>query len=245
MPIQLKAANQLAQMHGVKCLVYGRAGMGKTTLTATAPNPVLISAESGLLSLARANLERLFGVGTPGITYDIPVIEINSIQDLIEAEQWCRQSHEARQFQSVCLDSLTEIGEKVLSNAKMQVKDPRQAYGELLEKMTVTVKAYRDLQGKHVYMSAKEERYKDDASGVTLSGPAMPGSKLGPQLPYLFDEVFYIGTNKDPQSQTSYRFIRTRPDFNVDAKDRSGMLDEVEYPHLGYIFNKIMGITTQ
>jgi len=241
MAIKLVAASSLAAIHGVKCLVYGRAGLGKTSLTATAPAPVLISAESGLLSLAKENIERMYGVGTQGISYEIPVIEITTIQDLVEAEVWARTSPEAQQFQTICLDSLTEIGEKVLSNAKGQVKDPRQAYGELIEKMTSTVKAFRDLKGKHVYMSAKEERSKDEATGVTLAGPAMPGSKLGQQLPYLFDEVFHLGKAKDPASQQDYRYIRTQPDFNYDAKDRSGALAELETPHLGYIFSKIMG----
>ena len=241
MAIKLVAASSLAAIHGVKCLVYGRAGFGKTSLTATAPAPVLISAESGLLSLAKENIERMYGVGTRGISYEIPVIEITTIQDLIEAEVWARTSPEAQQFQTICLDSLTEIAEKVLSNAKGQVKDPRQAYGELIEKMTSTVKAFRDLKGKHVYMSAKEERSKDEATGVTLAGPAMPGSKLGQQLPYLFDEVFHLGKAKDPASQQDYRYIRTQPDFNYDAKDRSGALAELETPHLGYIFSKIMG----
>lgn len=245
MAIQLQSANKLAAVHGVKCLVYGRAGLGKTSLTATAPAPVLISAESGLLSLSRQNLERIYGVNTQGISYDIPVIEIKNINDLIEAERWARTSQEAQQFQTICIDSLTEIGEVVLSNAKGQVKDPRQAYGELIEKMTMTIKAFRDLRGKHIYMSAKEERSKDEATGVTLAGPSMPGSKLGQQLPYLFDEVFHLGKAKNQADQTEYRYLRTQPDFNYDAKDRSGALAEIEHPHLGYIFGKIMSGNAQ
>lgn len=241
MAIQLQSASQLAALHGVKCMVYGRAGLGKTMLTATAPYPVLISAESGMLSLKKENIERVWGVGTEGISYDIPVIEIKTISDLVEAEVWARTSQEAKNFHTICIDSLTEIGEVVLSNAKGQVKDPRQAYGELIEKMTTTVKAFRDLKGKHVYMSAKEERSKDEATGVTLAGPAMPGSKLGQQLPYLFDEVFHLGKAKDQASQQDYRYLRTQPDFNYDAKDRSGALAELETPHLGYVFSKIMG----
>lgn len=242
MAIQLVSANSLAANHGVKCLVYGRAGMGKTCLSATAPAPVIISAESGLLSVQKQNLIRLYGENNPAITYDIPVIEIKNINDLIEAEKWARTSHEAQQFQTVCIDSLTEIGEVVLSNAKGQVKDPRQAYGELIEKMTTTVKAFRDLKQKHVYMSAKEERSKDEITGASSVGPSMPGAKLGPQLPYLFDEVFHLGKAKDNATQQDYRYLRTQPDFTYDAKDRSGMLAELEHPHLGYIFNKIMGV---
>ena len=240
MAISLVSANQLATTNGVKLMIYARAGFGKTLLTATAPAPVLISAESGVLSLARANIEKVFGVGTAGITYDIPVIEVRTIKDLQEAELWCRTSAEARQFLTPCIDSITEIGEVVLANAKGQVKDPRQAYGELLEQMTTTIKAFRDLQGKNVYMSAKEARVKDEISGSFLCGPSMPGSKLGPALPYYFDEVFHLGVAKDHVNQTEYRYLRTQPDFSYDAKDRSGMLDPVEMPHLGYIFHKIM-----
>jgi len=239
--VVLKSSQSLAVTHGVKLLIFARAGMGKTMLTATAPNPILISAESGMLSLSKQNIERVFGVNTPGITYNIPTIEITTIADLINAEQWARNSGEARQFQTVCIDSLSEIGEKVLENAKGQVKDPRQAYGELLDKMGPTIKAFRDLSGKHVYMSAKEERIQDESNGSVLAGPGMPGKKLGPQLPYLFDEVFQLNTAKDPKDQSSYRYLRTAPDFNVDAKDRSGALSEIERPHLGYIIAKIMG----
>ncbi len=241
MAVNIAYADQLATMHGVKCLVYSRAGMGKTALVATCPAPILISAESGILSLRKDNLERIYGVNTPGITYDIPVITVSNITDLNDAYQWLTTSAEAQQFGTICLDSITEIGEVVLTNAKNQVKDPRQAYGELIEKMIMTIKAYRDLPGKHVYMSAKEERTKDESTGSMLAGPSMPGSKLGTQLPYLFDEVFHLGKAKDPASQADYRYLRTQPDFNFDAKDRSGALLEIEAPHLGHIFSKIMG----
>ena len=52
---------------GVKMLVYGASGSGKTTLIKTANNPIIISSESGLLSLADC---------------DIPVIEIKTEADL-------------------------------------------------------------------------------------------------------------------------------------------------------------------
>ncbi|AUR88749.1 AAA domain protein [Vibrio phage 2.117.O._10N.261.45.E9] len=240
--INLQSVQQASLQHGIKCMVYGRAGLGKTVLTATCPSPVLISAESGTLSLRKNNLEKLFGVGNPTIAYDFPVIEIRTIDELIEAEVWARTSHEAGQFQTVAIDSVSEIAEVVLSNAKAQVKDPRQAYGELIDKMQKTIKAFRDLSGKHVYMSAKEERIKDEATNTTLNGPAMPGSKLGSQVPYLFDEVFQLSMATDPNSGV-YRFLRTQPDFSNQAKDRSGVLAELEYPHLGDIFNKIMSST--
>lgn len=212
--------------NGVKMLVYGKAGRGKTTLCATCPNPIIFSAESGLLALTN---------------HQLPYAEIRTIKDLQDAFDWARDSAEARQFKTLCLDSLSEIAEVVLSNAKGQVKDPRQAYGELIEKMTMTIRSFRDLPGYHVYMSAKQEAVKDDLSGVVLNMPSMPGSKLGQQLPYFFDEVFQLDIGKDPATQQTYRYLRTQPDFQNDAKDRSGRLDPIEYPDLGNVIKKITG----
>lgn len=225
MALQFSTTDQASAAAGVKVLVYGDAGMGKTTLCATAPAPIIISAESGLLSLRK---------------YRIPVIEIKTIDQLIEAYDWSIRSAEARQFATICIDSISEIGEVVLTNAKRQVKDPRQAYGELIEKMTMTIRAFRDLPSKHVYMAAKMEPMKDELTGVVRYGPAMPGSKLGPQLPYFFDEVFRLGVNKSPQGET-YRFLQTQPDLQYTAKDRSGSLAAIESPDLNHVFAKILG----
>lgn len=212
-----------SQNHGVKVLVYGDAGVGKTVLCSTAPSPVILSAEAGLLSLRKFN---------------IPVIEIRTVADLNEAHQWCMLSREAQQFQTVCLDSVSEIGETVLADAKSRVRDPRQAYGELISSMETVIKLYRDLPGKHVYFSAKMEPQKDELTGVVKYMPSMPGSKLGPKLPFLFDEVFRIGINK-AQSGELYRFLQTQPDMQYSAKDRSGALAFMEPPDLTSVFTKI------
>ena len=226
MAIQITTTQQAAQWHGIKALVYGKSGAGKTKLAATAPAPVILSAESGILSLRE---------------YRIPMIQIRTVAELTEAHQWALNSAEARQFATIYIDSISEIGEVVLANAKAQVKDPRQAYGELIEKMMMTIKAFRDLPGKNVVMAAKQEPIKDEMTGIVQYGPSMPGSKLGPQLPYLFDEVFRLGVGKTLQG-VEYRFLQTGPDLQYDAKDRSGSLDPVEPPDLSFVFNKILGV---
>lgn len=240
MSLQFTTAEEASRVNGVKALIYGGAGMGKTVLSATLPAPVLISAESGALSLRKNNLERLFGVGNPSITYNMPIITVTNVDDLRDAYDWCANSAEARQFASVSLDSLSEIAEVVLNNAKRQVKDPRQAYGELIEKMETLIRMFRDLPSKNVYMAAKMEPMKDEMTGVVKYGPSMPGSKLGSKLPYFFDEVFRLGVNKTPQGE-SYRFLQTQPDLQFEAKDRSGALAAMEPPHLTQVFTKILG----
>lgn len=237
MPLDWSSTSQAQKSNGVKVLIYANSGYGKTALCATAPAPIILSAEAGLLVLNRKNLEKLYGVGNPAITYDIPVLKITTVQDLTDAHTWLTTSPDAAYFQTICIDSITEIAEVVLANAKKLVKDPRQAYGELIEKMENTIRSFRDIEGKNVYMSAKLESYKDE-TGVTTFGPSMPGKKLGPSLPYFFDEVLRIGVNKTPQG-VAYRFIQCEADFQYVAKDRSGALDPLEPPHLAHIFAKI------
>lgn len=242
MALQFTTASHETATNGVKCLIYGPSGMGKTVLNATAPRPVLISAESGALSLRKENLERLFGVGHPEVTYDMPMIKVSNVEDLTEAYNWCTRSAEAKGFDTVGLDSISEIAEVVLNNAKKQVKDPRQAYGELIEKMETLVRLFRDLPQKNVVMAAKMEPMKNELTGVVTYGPSMPGAKLAVKLPYFFDEVFRLGVSKDAAG-VPFRFLQTQPDLQYEAKDRSGALAPMEYPFLAAIFKKILGVS--
>ncbi len=241
MALQFSTSSQESRTSGVKMCVYSQSGIGKTCLVATAPRPLLISAEAGALSLSKANLERLYGVNNPGITYDIPMIVIRNVDDLSEAYKFVSTSPHMSQFDTVCLDSISEIGEVVLNNAKRLVKDPRQAYGELIEKMETLVRLFRDLPNKHVYMAAKMEPTKDEMTGIVKYALSMPGAKLAVKLPYFFDEVFRLGIGKDPQG-VEYRFLQTQPDLQYEAKDRSGALNKIEYPSLTSIINKIQGV---
>jgi phage nucleotide-binding protein len=226
MGLILTSTKNASNDRGIKSLIYGKAGAGKTFLASTAPDPLMLSAEAGVLSLRH---------------HDITMLEIATIQDLVDAHAWLEGSAEARQtYQTIFIDSISEIGEVVLANAKKQVKDPRQAYGELIEKMMMLIRAFRDLSGFNVVMIAKQEPVKDEMTGVVVYSPSMPGVKLGNQLPYLFDEVFRLGIGKTKEG-VEYRFLQTQPDMQYEAKDRSGALDAIEQPDLTHIFNKIRG----
>jgi phage nucleotide-binding protein len=223
MAINLKRSSALS-MSGVKLLVYGQAGAGKTSLIPTLPAPIVLSAEGGLLSIAGA---------------DVPYIEIASMGDLMEAYKWLSESAEATQFQSVALDSISEVAEVVLNAEKKASKDPRQAYGAMQEQMADIIRAFRDLPGRHVYMSAKLEKTQDEM-GRVLYSPSMPGNKTGQQLPYFFDEVLALRVERDAEGNTQ-RALMCDSDGLWLAKDRSGKLETWEAPDLGAIIAKIGG----
>lgn len=224
MAIKLTSTKEAAQVNGIKILTYGQAGSGKTSMCATTGEPtIIISAESGLLSLRHA---------------DIDVIEVGSLADVHEAYGFITSEAGAK-YRWVCLDSISEIAEVVLNYEKKATKDPRQAYGALSEQMQDLLRAFRDIPGKHVFMSAKLSSVKDDMTGAVLYGPSMPGSKLGQGIPYLFDEVFVLRAEKGEDGQV-YRTLQTGSDFQYVAKDRSGALGFYEEPNLASIATKIL-----
>ena len=223
MAIMLKTTSAVSPAF-VKVLVYGASGAGKTTLIPSLPAPVVLSAEAGLLSIRGA---------------DVPYIEIATMEDLREAYMWLCDSDEAKPFQSVAIDSLSEIAEVVLSSEKKIAKDPRQAYGAMQDQMGELIRAFRDLPNRHVYMSAKVERSQDE-QGRLLYAPSMPGNKTGQALPYFFDEVLALRCEPDADGKPQ-RALMTDSDGVWLAKDRSGKLDIYEPADLGVVIRKILG----
>jgi phage nucleotide-binding protein len=219
--INLKSTGNLAG-NGVKLLVYGQAGAGKTSLIPTLPNPIVLSAEGGLLSIQDAEL---------------PYIEITTMAELQEAYKWLAESAEAAQFESVAIDSISEIAEVCLNYEKKVNKDPRAAYGAMQEQMADIIRVFRDLPAKHVLMTAKLEKTQDEM-GRILYAPSMPGNKTGQSLPYFFDEVLALRVERDADGN-SQRALMCDSDGLWLAKDRSGKLESWEAPDLSMIIAKI------
>lgn len=223
--------------HGCKVMVYGNAGTGKTRLCASAPAPIILSAERGLLSLRQFNL---------------PAIEIENYGQLIDAYNWLASSHEARQFATVCLDTVSEIAEVVLGEEKQKKNATAhgRAWGETADQLVKVFRNFRDLP-RHVYFGAKQEYAQDGTTGARYHQPSFPGQALKNAAPYFFDEVFQLVPWRDPQTGINYRFLRTQPDNQNVAKDRSGVLNEWENADpatgggLTYLFNKMLTHTPQ
>lgn len=210
MAVELKSTRSFST-NGVKLCIYGQAGAGKTSLVRGLPRPIILSAEGGLLSVSDA---------------EFPYIEIGSMLALRDAYEWLAESEEARQFQSVMIDSISEIAEVCLGDEKRDAKDPRMAYGAMQESITLMVRTFRDLPGRHVLMTAKVEHAKDDLGSV-MYAPSMPGNKLGQALPYFFDEVLALRLERDAEG-VMQRVLQTQPDGFWQAKDRSGKLEPWE-----------------
>jgi hypothetical protein len=236
---------------GVKIMVYGNAGMGKTVLCATLPMPfVMVSTENGLLSLSVQNLTKIFmGMGQDEESARARAIMIRQQRVLIvrngvqlkKAVDWLA-SHMG-EYRSVAWDSASETAEVMITAGKAVKADGRQAYGEVNDIIGARFKDMRDLlSGKHVCVVAKEGTLKDEVSGKMMFVPDFPGKQLGPASPYWLDETFRIGVATDAASNQTFRFLQTQPNEQYIAKDRSGLLEMYEKPDLAYLIDKI---TTQ
>jgi len=219
MAIKVKSTRR--DNHFVNILVYGEAGAGKTTLCATAPKPIIISAEQGLLSLSDK---------------DIPVIEVSKLDEVKEAFKYVSSTDE---YETVCIDSISELGESLLAEFKLATKDPRQAYGQMNDEMSGIVRRFRDIPNKNVLFIAKQQRIVDEYTGKINFGPSMPGKSFAMNLPYFFDIVACLRIGKKEKEE--YRYLQTQPTIQYEAKDRSGRLSPEEAPNLTQLFNKVVG----
>ena len=187
---------------GVNILLYGHAGVGKTTSLATLPNPLIISAEAGLLSLKDK---------------DIAFSKVSTLNDVREAFAWLKSSEEAKQFESVCIDSLSELCDIAFKDCQDRVgNEVQKLYPELRNTIASLIRNFKTLP-VHFVCTAREQT-KELRSG-RIAAPTVVGNKLADDLPHAFDLVLH-----DTVNSTNDRVVLTNSKCGSIAKDRTGKL---------------------
>jgi len=221
---KIKTPDKLVDQQGAKLLVYGQAGAGKTFSTQSMPGRVLvISAEAGLLSIKDAP--------------NVSAIEVSNYDDLREVYAALKSGELV--YDSVCLDSVSEISEILLVHEKGRNKDGRMAYQNVSEAVTSLMRSFRDLD-MHVLFLCKEGKENND--GVFFFGPKMASKPLGDAITYFFDEVLalrVIEDQDDDGNPVAARWLQTRIGQGYTAKDRSGKLEAFEEPNLTALIAKL------
>lgn len=223
----LKAAGEHAQNFGCKCVIYGPAGTGKTPLLNTAPRPVLLATEAGLLSMRGSN---------------IPTYEGYTSQRIDEFFKWFFESTETKNFDTLGIDSGSQMADVFLqaalsgSSKQGNKVHGQAAYGEMA---TNTMKHLRTLfytRYKHVYLICKEEIA--DVEYQSLRRPYFPGKVLPVDVPHLYD--FIIRLCKIPMPGGEQLAFQCVGNMNVLARNRTGNLNDFEEPHFGKLVYKAM-----
>lgn len=234
MAIRITTVEEAIEDTGLKILVHGLAGSGKTILCATAnETTMIINVEAGMLSL------RKFLRKNPQYRKKIKVATIDDIVDLENLRDQFKNS-EAQLCKWICIDSASEIAEQIIGDEKKISRDKREAYGNLTDRMMECFRDFRNLAGYNVVFTSKQAIEIIDEKPRYV--PSFPGRQIGPAVPYLFDEVFALRVEEEIDSDgntSQYRVLQTSRDVRYEAKDRSGELDMFEAANLEHIKNKI------
>lgn len=219
----LRPAGSFAQQYGVKMIGYGPAGIGKTPLVNTAPNPVLVACEPGLLSMR---------------TSQVPTWIAPNPAAISEFFQWFTQSSESQCFDTICIDSISQMAEIILEHELARNKDGRKAYGEMSRTMMGYLNLMYHMPQKHTYLIGKLGIVEE--GGQRVKAPFFPGQDLNTKVVHLYDLIGYIDLARPPGATKPVPAICTETSNMMRARDRSGKLDPYEPPHLGNLFNKCM-----
>ncbi len=258
----ITADTRMAEKRGIKGVIFGKSGIGKTSLlwTLDADTSLFMDLEAGDLAVE----------GWPGDTIrprtwqecrDFAVF-IGGPNPALRDDQPYSQAHynavcerfgdSARldKYQTVFIDSITVSGRLCLQWCKSQPQavsdktgkpDLRSAYGLHGQEMIGWLTHLQHTRGKNVWFVGILDEKLDDFNRRVFM-PQIDGSKTGLELPGIVDQVVTMAEIKDAEGQSYRAFVNhTLNPFGYPAKDRSGRLEMMERPHLGELMSKING----
>ena len=258
----ISADQRLAERHGVKLVLLGKSGLGKTTQLKTLPedSTLFVDLEAGDLSVKdwRGDCVRpktwpefrdlaVFLAGpNPALPAEAPFSQAHF-------DHVCQQYGSPEQlakYDTYFVDSITVLSRLCLTWAKAQPQafsdrtgkpDTRGAYGLLGTEMIGALTHLQHVRDKHViYVCILEEKLDDFNRRVYQL--QLEGAKTSAELPGVLDEVITLAILKADDG-TPYRAFVTGADntWGFPSKDRSGRLDPIEEPHLGKLIAKCLG----
>lgn len=227
--MNFKPIGQLGAQRGIKAVLYGPPGTGKTPMAASLTNAVVAAHEPGLLSVRGLNT---------------PAIELFTAQDVREFYKWVFGSTEIQKYDTLVVDSVSQLAEILLREHQSTTSHGMQAYGKMAEEVLEIISELFFMPSINVVLIAKHStetitmRRGLEEVTVELAKPYLPGRKLGIDVPHLFDEIWYAHKTTIPGVGPTTA-IQTQHSETAVARDRSGKLAPLEPPNLNQIFAKI------
>jgi len=251
----ISATERLAQKAGIKGIILGPAGIGKTSLlfSLDPETTLFVNAEAGELSVQdwggdmvrlrtwqeARNIAAAVGAGNPALKDEEPysLAHSKAIQDEMDLSK----------YETIFIDSITEVSRICFKWAQGQPDafnksgdpDTRGAYGLLGREMVLWLKQFQHAPRVNVWLVGLLNAVKDDF-GRTSHVMQVEGSKTALEAPGITDQVITM-TQFTPDEGEPYRAFVTHSvnEWGFPAKDRSGRLDLIEQPHLGKLMEKI------
>jgi hypothetical protein len=259
LPIIL-ADQRLTERRGIKAAIFGRSGIGKTSLLWTLPpdTTLFYDLEAGDLAIEGWSGDTIrprtwdecrdFAVFIGGANPAIPDGRPYSQRHFNDA---CAKFGDPRgidKYATIFVDSITVAGRLCFQWSKEQPEafsektgkpDIRGAYGLHGREMIGWITHLQHTRMKDVFFIGILDEKLDDFNRKVFV-PQIDGAKTGLELPGIVDEVLTMTELADAANQLHRVFVcQTLNPWNYPAKDRSGRLDVVEEAHLGRLIAKI------
>jgi phage nucleotide-binding protein len=235
--MKLKSTLNLPQ-HPKYMLIYGASGLGKTTLISTLPDPskvLVLDAEGGLLSLQHLKLD----VAVKELATDDTgklLSEAERFEEFKKFIDFVKTAECAARFNVLFIDSLTEIAQNIFRHMKEKHGDGFKLWGEYTTAVQDLIKFFRDLNHYTVIFTALEECVEDKETGLSSYFPNLGGRKVKEAVLPAFDLVSRMVIDADKN-----RLLICKPTIKTQAKDRVGLLEDIEQPNLAAIMKKMEG----
>ncbi|HXF87913.1 MAG TPA: ATP-binding protein [Xanthobacteraceae bacterium] len=258
----ISADQRLAEPRGIKGCIFGKSGIGKTSLlwTLDPAATLFMDLEAGDLAIEGwpgdtirprtwtecRDFAVFIGGPNPSFREDQPYSQAHF--DAVSARFGDRSVLD--RYQTIFIDSITVAGRLCFQWCKGQPEalsektgkpDVRGAYGLHGREMIGWLTHLQHTRAKNVWFVGILDEKLDDFNRRFFSAQ-IDGSKTGNELPGIVDQVITMAEMKADDGSAYRAFVcQTLNPWGYPAKDRSGRLDLVEEPHLGRLMEKIRG----
>ena len=254
------ADQRLSERRGIKAAIFGRSGIGKTSLlwTLDPGTTLFFDLEAGDLAIEGWSGDTIrprtweecrdFAVFIGGPNPAIPDGRPYSQRHYNEAVARYGDPGTLDKYASIFVDSITVAGRLCFQWAKEQPEafsektgkpDIRGAYGLHGREMIGWITHLQHTRAKDVFFVGILDEKLDDFNRKIFV-PQIDGSKTGLELPGIVDEVLTMTEMADGANMLHRVFVcQTLNPWGYPAKDRSGRLDLIEEAHLGRLVKKI------
>lgn len=258
----ISAEERLKEVRGIKGVIFGKSGIGKTSLlwTLDAQKTLFVDLEAGDLAVqgwegdaARPKTWqdcRDFAVFIGGAN---PSLRDNQPFSQAHYDAICEKYGDPStldKYDTIFIDSITVAGRLCFQWCKGQPQafsektgkeDNRGAYGLHGQEMIAWLTHLQHTRNKNIWFVGILDERLDDFNRKVFS-PQIEGSKTGNELPGIFDQVITMAEIQASDGSSYRAFVNHHINpYGFDAKDRSGRLELLEKPHLGELMDKIRG----
>lgn len=257
----ISADERMAQDKGVKALIVGPAGVGKTSLLRTLDpkSTLFIDLEAGDLAIQDVKVDTMrprtweecrdlaVYLGGPNPALPATACYSQAHYDAVVADMGTADA--LAKYETYFIDSITVSGRLCFKWCEQQPesftergkKDVRGTYGLMGREMISWLTHLQHTRGKNVIFVGILEKHTDEFN-VTTWDLQIEGGKTGKELPGIVDQIVTMQYVDFGDGKPIRAMVCASPNaFGYPAKDRSGRLDQIEEPHLGKWLAKLTG----